>query len=155
MLRTAFWNCFQQKRGFSCFRITANRFDLDSGRIAKKCSSAVKTGFGQNGRQTKSSPGRGEFRTSKGLLLMFLSHIGTRKCSKFVVRALKMAVFRGFRGYFGANSGSAMVSTLLALGIIRKKVIFHSIKGRSKNGVDMVIPERCFSDKNKKTPQLR
>ena len=108
MLRTAFWNCFQQKRGFSCFRITANRFDPDSGRIAQKCSSAAKTGFGRNGRQTKSSPGRGEFRTSKGLLLAFDCHIGTRKCSKFVVKCEKIVVFRGIRGCFGANSGSAV-----------------------------------------------
>jgi len=67
------------------------------------CLSAVKTGFGRNGRQTKSSPERGGFGASWGLLLAFDCHIGTRKCSKFVVRALKMAVFRGFRGYFGAD----------------------------------------------------
>ena len=59
-------------------------------------------------RQTKSSPGRGEFCTSKGLLLAFLSHIGTRKCSKFVVKCEKIVVLLGFRGHFGANSGSAM-----------------------------------------------
>jgi hypothetical protein len=54
----------------------------------QKCSSAAETGFGQNGRQTKSSPGRGESGASWGLLLAFLSHIGTRICSKFVVKFL-------------------------------------------------------------------
>ena len=74
----------------------------------KKCLSTVKTGFGRNGIQTKSSPERGESGASWGLLLLFHCHIGTRRCSKFVVRALKMAVFRGFRGYIEANSGSAV-----------------------------------------------
>ena len=71
-------------------------------------SSAVETGFGRNGRQTKSSPGRGELGTSKGLLLVFLSHIGTRICSKFVVKCEKIVVLRGFRGHFGANWCGAM-----------------------------------------------
>lgn len=52
----------------------------DTIRMPKKCSSAGKTGFGE-----KSSPERGESGASWGLLLVFLSHIGTRKCSKFVV----------------------------------------------------------------------
>jgi hypothetical protein len=60
------------------------------------------------GRQTKSSPERGGIDASWGLLLILFRHIGTQKCSKIVVWVLKMAVFRGFRGYFEANSGSAM-----------------------------------------------
>jgi hypothetical protein len=36
------------------------------------CSSAGKTGFGRNGRQTKSSPERGNLCTSKGLLLLLV-----------------------------------------------------------------------------------
>ena len=71
-------------------------------------SSAAKTGFGRNSRQTKSSPERGGSCLQRDCFLCSKNHIGTRKCSKFVVRALKMAVFRGFRGHFGANSGSAM-----------------------------------------------
>ena len=39
---------------------------------------------------------------------MFLGHIGTQRCSKFVVKCGKIVVLRGFRGYFGANSGSAV-----------------------------------------------
>ena len=69
----------------------------------KKCLSAVKTGFRRNGIQTKSSPGRGGIGTSWGLLLAFLSHIGTRKCSKFVVKCEKIVVLCDFRGHFGAN----------------------------------------------------
>ena len=74
------------------------------------CISAGKTGFGRNGRQTKSSPGRGGFGASWGLLLAFDCHIGTRKCSKFVVKCEKIVVLRGFRGYFGVHSGSAMAN---------------------------------------------
>ena len=62
------------------------------------CLSAVKTGFGRNGRQTKSSPERGGIGASWGLLLLFHCHIGTRKCSKFVVKCEKIVVLRGFRG---------------------------------------------------------
>ncbi len=74
----------------------------------KKCLSAAKTGFGRNSRQTKSSPKRGGFGASWGLLLAFDSHIGTQKCSNFVVRGSKTAVYCGFMGRFEANSGSAM-----------------------------------------------
>ena len=74
----------------------------------QKCSSAGKTGFGENGRQTKSSPERGGSGASWGLLLILIRYIGTRICSKIVVKCEKIVFFRGFRGYFGANSGSAM-----------------------------------------------
>ena len=67
----------------------------------KKCLSAVKTGFGRNGRQTKSSPERGGFGASWGLLLLFQCHIGTRKCSKFVVKCEKIVFFVVLRGISG------------------------------------------------------
>lgn len=46
----------------------------------------------KKGRQTKSSPKRGGFGASKGLLLAFLSHIGTQKCSNFVVKLKNIVV---------------------------------------------------------------
>ena len=72
------------------------------------CLSAGKTGFGENGIQTKSSPERGGFCLLRDCFLCSKNHIGTLKCSKFVVKCEKIVVFRGFRGYFEANSGGAM-----------------------------------------------
>jgi hypothetical protein len=62
------------------------------------------------GRQTKSSPERGGIDASWGLLLILFRHIGTQKCSKFVVKFEKIVVLCGFKGHFGANSGSAMAN---------------------------------------------
>ena len=60
------------------------------------------------GRQTKSSPERGGIDASWGLLLILFRHIGTQKCSKFVVKFEKSWFYVVLRGYFEANSGGAM-----------------------------------------------
>ena len=57
------------------------------------CSSAVKTRFGENGSQTKSSLEKGIFRASSGLLLLFLFHIGTQKCCKIVVIWVRNVIY--------------------------------------------------------------
>ena len=77
---------------------------------SSKCLSAEKTGFGQNGRQAKCSPGRGGNCLLRDCFLCSKNHIGTQKCSKFVVKCEKIVVLRGFRGYFEANSGSAVAN---------------------------------------------
>jgi len=61
---------------------------------SKKYSSAAKTRLGENGRQTKSSPEKGIFRASSGLLLTFLFHIGTQKCCKIVVIWVHNVIYR-------------------------------------------------------------
>ena len=56
----------------------------------------------------KAVPEEAEVASFGTVFLCSKIHIGTQKCSKFVVKCEKIVVFRGFRGYFGANSGSAM-----------------------------------------------
>ena len=61
---------------------------------SKKYSSVGKTCFGENSRQTKSSPEKGIFCASSGLLLTFLFHIGTQKCCKIVVIWVRNVIYR-------------------------------------------------------------
>ena len=75
---------------------------------SKICLSTGRTRFGRNGRQTKSSPEKGIFRASSGLLLTFSYHIGTQKCCKIVVIWVCNVIYRWFSRRISADWSSAV-----------------------------------------------
>jgi hypothetical protein len=77
--------------GCLCIRLVCISRELLRERF---CSSAAKTRFVENSRQTKSRPEKGIFRASSGLLLTFLFHIGTQKCCKIVVIWVRNVIYR-------------------------------------------------------------
>ena len=77
----------------------------------KKCLSAVKTGFGRNGRQTKNQSRSRSFDLPFGLIFIFASCRNSGwliNSSKLVVNQNYSMFYRGISRLFGANSGSPM-----------------------------------------------